>query len=294
MIIKILPIKTLGGIARLAEYIAIDKGNIKDYRNQGVFHNVLSTSLKKIVWEFRNNYQIFARKRSNGNKAIHIILSMSPLDYDKMTVEKMDDIVQTYLEKAYPHALAFGSHHQHEKHFHSHIMVSPNELMSKTSTRLSKQDLRAIHLEMLGYIRENHPELSTDIDKENWGRKLHSEKAYYKEKRNPNLKLTRAELSEKVQELFRQSESSQQFFNLLKEQGYTTYNLKDKVQGVFWNDGTSEKKMRFARLGIEKEKFLELDKQADRLKELEEIRFDQDNEVEREQGERDFEGDAER
>lgn len=294
MIIKILPIKTLGGIGKLAEYIATDKGNIKDYRNQGIFHNVLSTSLKKIIWEFRNNYQTFARKRSNGNKVIHTILSMSPLDRDKMTVEKMDDIVQTYLEKAYPHALAFGSHHRHEKHFHSHIMVSPNELMSKNSTRLSKQDLRTIHLEMLDYIQENHPELSTDIDKDNWGRKLHSEKAYYKEKRNPDLKLTRGELSEKVQELFRQSESSTQFYDLLKEQGYATYNFKDRVQGVFWNDGNAEKKMRFARLGIEKEKLLELDKQADRLKELEEIRFDQEHEVDREQGERNFEGDAER
>lgn len=295
MIIKILSVKTLSGIGRLIDYVATDKGNITDYKNQGIFHNLNFSSLEKITWEFRNNYEKYAKRRANGNKALHVLLSASPLDRDKMTVEKMDDIVKTYLNRAYPTAMAFGTHHKSQKHWHTHLVISPNELMSSKSTRLSKEDLRTIHLEMLRYIRQKHPELSTDIDMDNWGRKLHSERAYYKEKRNPDLKLTREELSEKVQELFRLSESSKEFYNLLQKEGFSTYNFKNRVQGVYWNDGDDDKKMRFSRLGIEKGKVEELDKQADRLKELEEIRFDREgNEMDRETGEQDLESDLER
>lgn len=293
MIIKVLGVKTLVGVARLAEYIASDKGRI-DFRNQGIFHNLNSTSLKKMIWEFRNNFQMYARKGKRRNKVMHVILSLSPNDRDKITMEKMDAIVNTYLQKAYPNALAFACHHRHEAHHHTHIMVSSNDFMSQNATRLSKKELRTIHLEMLDYIREQHQDLTIGIDEANWGKHLHNENEYYKRKRNPNLTLTKTELSRSIQDIFRLSENSRQFYNLLRKQGYETYNFKDRVQGVFWNDGKAEKKMRFSRLGIEKEKLLELDKQADRLKELEEIRFDQESEPARDRGEKDFESDAER
>lgn len=273
MIIKILPIKTLEGVGRLIDYIASDKGKIDEYREQAIFHNVIASSLDKLTWEFRNNYEVFAKKRSNGNKAVHVILSVSPLDRDKITAEKMDGIVNTFLAKAYPNAMAFGTHHK-QQHWHTHLIVSPNDLMKAKSTRLSKEQLRAVHLELLEHIRENHPDISIGIDEKNWGRKVHDgERAYYQQKRNPEIVMTRDVLSAKVQELFRFSESPNQFYNRLKEEGFETYNLKDQVQGIYW--GKDRKKMRFTRLGIEKKEIEELSIAAKRLEEIEQIRFDE-------------------
>ncbi len=269
MIIKLIPVKTKARLASVINYIATDKGRIEDYKNQGVFHNVKSIRLMELQKEFEHNYDEYAGKRSNGNIAIHIIQSVSPLDKDKMNLEMMDDITSTFLNKAYPNALGFGTHHKEQSHWHSHVVVSANEFMSKTSTRLSKEKLFETHKFMLDYVHEKYPELKTTIDISNWGKKLHNEKEYYMKKRNPDLKLTKEELQEKVQDIFRTCESSKQFYAVLEFDGFKTYTYKDNIQGIYFGD--EEKKMRFSRLGIDKEQLTELDKQYERLQELEKL-----------------------
>ncbi|MCF8459615.1 MAG: hypothetical protein K9G46_02740 [Flavobacteriales bacterium] len=271
MIIKILPVKTYNAVANVVAYIATDKGHIEDHHTQGIFHNLNRTDLDGITLEFQTNYADFAKKRRNGNKAVHVILSVNPLDREKMSVEIMDDLVNTYIQKTYPNALAFGTHHKSEQHWHSHLIVSANELMSKESTRLSKENLRSVHMEMLRYMREHHPSLTIGIDEQAWGKKEFSEKAYYKQKRNPELKLTREELSERIQGIFRISENSEQFYLNLREQGFATYNHRGRVQGILWSE--QGKKMRFSRLGLKPEQVTELDLQHTRLSELDNMRM---------------------
>lgn len=269
MIIKLVPIKTKAKLGNVINYIATDKGRIEDYKKQGVFHNVKSLELGALRKEFESNYDEYANKRSNGNIAMHIIQSVSPLDRDKMNLEMMDDITSTFLNKAYPNALGFGAHHKEQSHWHTHTIVSANELMSKQSTRLSKEKLFEVHKFMLDYIHEKYPELKTTIDISNWGKRLQNEKTYYMKKRNPDFKLTKEEVQEKVQDLFRTCESSKQFFALLEFDGFKTYTYKENIQGIYF--GVDEKKMRFSRLGIEKEQIAELDKQYERLQELEKL-----------------------
>jgi hypothetical protein len=270
MIIKLIPVKRTGALGGIAKYIAQDKSRIEDYRHQSIFHNLLRTELPGMTQEFRENYNDFARQRQNGNVAMHVILSVSPLDRDKMTVEKMDDLVRTYIERAYPNALAFGAHHRSQEHWHSHLLVSANELASSKSTRLSKQQLREVQAHMLEHIREKHPELTVGVEMKNWGRRLHSEKEYYKVKRNPDLKLTKDELGERVQGIFRVSESSKDFYRQLETAGFSTYLYKDRVQGIRF--GEDSRKLRFARLGVEHENIAALDKQYERLQDLEAVR----------------------
>ncbi|MCF8278223.1 MAG: hypothetical protein K9J17_15960 [Flavobacteriales bacterium] len=270
MIIKILPVKTYNAVANVVAYIATDKGRIEDHHRQGIFHNLNRTDLDGITQELRTNYADFARKRKGGNKARHVILSVNPLDRDKMTVEIMDDLVHTYIQKTFPNAIVFGTHHQSEQHWHTHLVVSANELMSKEATRLSKEQLKTIHMEMLRYMREQHPSLTIGINEQAWGKKEFSERAYYKQKRNPELKLTREELTERVQGIFRISENSGHFYENLRKEGLTTYDLKGKVQGILWD--SEGKKMRFARLGLDPMAVQELDAQSERLNQLDRIR----------------------
>lgn len=270
MIIKAIGIKTNTSVKNVLNYIATDKGRIENYLNQGVFHNLNSTDLEDICQEFITNYDDYARKRSDGNRALHIMLSVNPLDRDKMSIEIMDDIVNHYLKTAYPSALAFGTHHKSQSHWHSHLLVSANELMSDKGTRLSKQQLKEVHMKMIDFLREKYPELTIGIDTKNWGKKLHSEREYYHKKRNPGIKLTKDELSQKVQDIFRISSNSQEFYHNLQSEGFEMYNYKDRVQGVYW--GEENKKMRFSRLGLDFKKIEELDVQSQRLDELDDIR----------------------
>lgn len=122
---------------------------------------------------------------------------------------------------------------------------------------------------MLEYVHEKYPQLKTTIDISNWGKKLHNEKDYYMKKRNPDLKLTKEELQEKIQDIFRTCESSKQFYAVLEFDGFKTYTYKESIQGIYF--GEEEKKMRFSRLGIDKEQIAELDKQYERLQELEKL-----------------------
>lgn len=269
MIIKLIPIKTPGRLARVIEYIAKDKGRITEYRNQGIFHNFRAMDLRKVRKELEANYHEYARKRSNGNIAMHGIISISPLDREHMSLEKLNDITTTFLNKAYPHALAFGAHHNEEAHWHSHVVVSANQLMSPTSTRLSRHDLFEVQKYLIEYAHAKYPELRTHIDLSHWGQKLTDEKTYYMKKRNPDFKLTKEELRDKIQYIFSACESSKQFYDRLRDHGFATYTYKDHIQGIYF--GQDDKKMRFSRLGIEPEQFIELDKQNERLQELEKL-----------------------
>lgn len=268
MIIKIISGK--GDVSGVVRYIATDKGRITDHRNTGVYHNLHSTDLKGIIQEYRNNYKVYGKKRANGNTYLHIILSINPLDRDKINAAKMEDITRTYLARAFPNALAFSVQHVSNRHYHAHAVVSANELMSGKSTRLSKKELKKIHLDMVEYVKNKYSEITSTIDIQNWGKRLHLENEYYLKQRNPDLITIKSQLTETIQHLFRSSESSQEFFKKLTEAGYKTYIHQGKVFGIYW--GEKNYKMRFARLGLELKLIEALDTQHKRLQELRNIR----------------------
>lgn len=266
MIIKILPIKTKARLGGVLNYITKDKGRIKDYKSVGIYHNLLHSDILNIQNEFENNYNLYAKKRLNGNIALHIIQSFSPLDTEKMTPEVMSDLAEALLIHGYEKALAFGVQHSKDNHWHNHFIVSGNEFMDEKSTRLSKHDLYQLQNSMLEYMKDKYPEFKISYNIANWGKKLTNEREYYQTKRNPDLRLSKEDLKEKVQNLFRSSESSKNFFDKLKEEGLTTYEYKNSTFGI--NYGDEGKRIRFSRLGIGIDEINSLDKQFKRLQEL--------------------------
>lgn len=269
MIIKILPVKKKSHIDRLLTYISSDEIVKEDYLSRSIFHNLQSTDLDSIAQEFIENFEQFRNPRIK-NLGVHVILSISPLDRDKVSLEMMDDFAFTYLNKAFPSALSFGGHHFSKDHKHSHFLISSNELMSTKATSLRKHELYEIQEYMISYMHEKYPELSTNINLNKWGNKLHSEREYYQEKRHPEIPLTRDELTQSIKDIFRVSESSADFYLKLKNEGFETYTHNDQVFGVYW--GEEKKKMRFSRLELEPEMIASLDRQHDRLREIQNIR----------------------
>ena len=282
MIIKSISVKSNSHrvIRGVLDYVSTDGGLIKDQRH-AVYHNVVTSELDGLASEFKRNFDEYSHVQ-NKTPVRHVILAPSPASKHLITHEIMDDLMKEHLRYSYPMAMAYGMQHTEDK-WHGHLVISGNDLFSKTSTRQSKQDLYRAHVHMLEYMQEKYPQLEIGIDLKNYGRKLHSEKAYYKEKRNPELNMTRDELSKTVMGLFKLSENTQDFENRLKNMGLKTYNYKGHLQGVHF--GNENKKMRFSRLGIPKELFQELNVQDDRLKELEQLREDSD---ERSMNDREF------
>lgn len=274
MILKIKGVKHNRSLGTLINYIATDKDRIKDHKSVSLYHNVRGTSLEEIEQEFEHNFEEYAVKKQNSNKAVHIMLSYNPLDKNKVTIEMMDDIANMLIDKVYDKTLVWGCHHKSVdiQHHHTHLIVVANQLGSKKGTSLKKAELRKLHLDMLREIKEKYPKMTIGIDVDNYGKKYHSERAYYKQKRNPELTLSRDGLKEEVQGLFRSSQSTQDFHSKLAESGYQTYTHKGEVFGVYWNDGNMDRKMRFSRLGIDQEAEQALDQQQQRLAELKRLR----------------------
>lgn len=271
MIIKCIPIKSKTRLENLIGYITSDKGKIVDYTQHSIFHNMKNRSLEGIFEELEANHEQYSPKRSGHNIAMSGFISFHPKDRDVIDNEIMDDVTMKFLQTAYPDTLGFATTHTSDNR-HAHFIVSGNNFMSKTSTRLSNQRLLEVHKIMQEYTKQKIPGLTVSLDLSRWGKRLHSEKSYHMKKRNPDLQLTKEKLQEKVQDIFRYSKSSEQFYSLLQFEGFTTYQFRDLVQGiVFGDDG---KKIRFSRLGIEQKQLAELDRQYTRLNELDNLGLD--------------------
>ena len=288
MIFKILGIKnnSPGTIARVLSYISEDKGRIFNPEEHAIYHNLMHTDLDLVAKEFENNYTDFATARAGGNIAIHVVVAHSPLNSDKLTPEMMDEIVREFLEYGYGEALAYSNHHLSEYNLHSHALISANLISSKIGTRLSKDQLRDMHEHMREFVKERYPELDLGFDMKNYGKKLNNSKAYHTLKRNPDLVLDKDALANQVQSIFKESLNTTDFYQKLEEQGHETYEYMNETKGIFWQDGKTGtfKKMRFTRLGLTLENFHALNRQDDRLKEIEDLRNgDYHRELEQEQ-----------
>lgn len=274
MVIKIKGIKSFAGLGRVLEYVATDKGKIANYLDCAFFHNVRSLALDDIKQEYEDNFTNYGNDRKGRNKGgQHVILSTSPLDYEKLSPAIMHDLMHEFSQKAYPQAKVFGAIHQSQHNYHAHLVVSPNHVAQSKAVRLSKTELKEVYTHMISYTQDKYPQLTQVFNMSQWGQKINSEKAYYKQKRNPAIKLDKETLKEQVQAIFRNSNNTTMFYKTLESKGYQIYQHKGENFGVRF--GENKLKMRFSRLGIKPEHMHELDKSntelTSRLKELEDI-----------------------
>lgn len=265
MILKIKGIKSFAGLLRTIKYIASDRGAIEDYRAQSIFHNLLSTELNDMHTEITQNFKLFGRDRQGRNRGgQHVILSTSVLDRDNMNSDKMLDLMNRFIEIAFPDAMSFGSVHG-GKTIHGHLVVSPNNLLDKDGTRLTKSRLRDVFQKISNYCKQRYPELENSLafDMANWGKKLGtSEREYYQKKRNPQVVLSKDQLAKQIQSLFRLSNSKDDFLIRASER-FKLYDYKGEAFGIL----TRGRKYRFSRLGLKPEHFVSLEAEQSRIQE---------------------------
>ncbi|MCU7882546.1 MAG: relaxase/mobilization nuclease domain-containing protein [Candidatus Thiodiazotropha sp. (ex Lucinoma aequizonata)] len=220
----------------------------KSDEQYNVYQNLYSRKQDDIEQEFLRN-AAYVAKRKNGNYLYHEILSITKaqkLD-DKQQKEILRDIAYEYAKRRASQNLVFGTlHDDHDSHLHYHLLISANASGESKKTRLAKAEFDKIKKELESRVLEHHPELEQDvvINKEA-GEKLSNKGA--EQKRRTGKTPERDQLKTKLQNLFSQCDTKEDFFAALNQAGLEFY-VRGKNMGV--KDLATERNHRLKTLGL--------------------------------------------
>lgn len=250
---------------QIVMYIASDKGrNDEQDIRYALFHNLSSLDLDGVIEEFRQN-STYLKKRKGANVFFHEWLSFKPEDAKNLTPEKVDDMVQEYVKRRAPEALAYGQLHWHDGHPHIHLVFSANNYKSSQRISMSKRDFLKLQKDMECFQLENYPELESicylskkEINKSIQDRDRDARKDKEIQMRRRTVKtLTKDKISALVRQCLAQARNVETFCELLRKNKLELYRYRGRLAGV----KLEGKKYRFTRsLGIEKEELLALQK----------------------------------
>ena len=91
-----------------------------------IYWNIPVQSQQGALDAFHQQDQLL-KKRKNGNRLMHEILSFSPKDTKHLNHAKLQSLCMEYLRVRASKNIAFAQIHQDKEHYHIHIILSPNE-----------------------------------------------------------------------------------------------------------------------------------------------------------------------
>lgn len=121
--------------------------------------NLRGKDIPTWVKEFTQNEQKRLSKRRNSVRIFHEIMSFAPEDSPHLSPSTVEDLVQEYLERRAPQALALAVIHQDTEHLHVHLLISGVTYQSGKSTSISKATFARIKKEIEEIQRERYPML---------------------------------------------------------------------------------------------------------------------------------------
>lgn len=257
MILKALSRKT-ASYKGLLNYMV----NSKDSSKVILSKNIKGREFENWIEEFKQNEKDRLHVRRNCNKLLHDIVSFSTNDFKNITESKLQDIGKKYLELRGDNILALGALHiKKDGNAHIHFMISPIEMYTGRSIRISKSRLKEIKIELQKYHQKKYPELTHSIV--NYGISINkqiTEKEYQLKKRSNSI-TRKEEYKQQLNSLLSQSKSEQDFYSKIDNSGFTTYQRNGIVTGIIKDN----KKYRFKTIGLDL-------KHLSIIKELEAIR----------------------
>ncbi len=224
-------------INELVYYISQEDKDVPKEETFSYLHNILGVSpddLESIKEAFKENDQ-YRIERRGGVAQYHEVMSFHPKDTAvlKDNPEIVEDMARAYLELRAPNGLGIAKLHVDKEHMHLHFMISPNEVGSSNSIRMSKSEFNAVCKTIQKYQLEQYPELKhsyvQERDEERYQSQREADKAYVKEA---------------LEEAFEKATDEKSFAALAEKAGLETYTYRDKLNGVKY-DG---EKYRFSRL----------------------------------------------
>ncbi len=245
MIYKILS-RHSASYSNLISYI-LNEEKVLDERNI-ITHNLKSNDIKEWTKEFIVNESFRERERKDQVYFYHELLSFSKFDKEQITIEKVRDIANKYMDERGRNGMYLGAIHQDRDHIHVHFCVSGLAFRTGKAFRLSKQDLQRTKINIQEYHKAKYPELSKSICEHGKGKEYVTDREYYAQQRNDRT-LFKEQIRQTVLNCYTQSKTQQEFLDLLQKENLHHYERDGKAQGIVYED----MKFRFSRLGIEKE-----------------------------------------
>lgn len=264
-------------IKSLVKYVLQDNDPDKNPMESFLILNHIKTlDFSKIHKEFLTQ-DTYRKKRNNGISYYHEILSFSAKSKPHLTLDKIEDLTNKYLElRQGNQAVALGALHEEKDHLHIHLILSATKYKSNESLRLSRNDFIQVRQDLEIYQIEKYPELNDSIVYHGKEKKLYNKKEIDKNKRAQNefqmkTRLDKNEPTKKqilhirVSEILKTSKTPKEFLMTLKnENDFDLYEYRGKITGIIFE----EKKYRFSTFGIDKNELQKLRKQYLRMKEL--------------------------
>ena len=219
-------------------------------------HNLRGHNLNDYISEFEMNAQNRMHARSNGNVALHSIISFSPLDREKLTNEMIRDLVEKYISLRSPGAIFLGGLHTTEQHLHVHLLQSSIDTGTGLSNRISRTEFQGIKVALQEYQMEKYRDLESLPNHAKKTEERESSRKGYKENIFAADRSKAGNFMEVVRTTYARSISVSDFMEKMKALGHAPYFRDGRPQGIMANGRT---KYRLSKL-FNKQELKELDK----------------------------------
>ena len=224
---------------------------------------IVSDDVQGMVTAFVANNQ-YRKKRKNGVGQYHEVMSFHPEDTAVLQKypEIVEDLAQVYLELRAPDALGIARVHTDKDHVHLHFMISPNEIGTSKSIRLTKKQFQALRRTIEEYQLMHYPELSQSyVQSRETGEQRKQRKQTSPQEQSARRTHTLHQMKKRgaMQNHFDKKEigstvkamlweakgmTVEEFKSQIESYGAEVYYYRGRLQGVKYND----RKYRFSRL----------------------------------------------
>lgn len=270
--------KSSSAFKGLLNYILRDGAAMKNKEGipYMVKHNISGNSIAQFEKVFRENEANRKYRYKGSNVCYHVILSFSPEDTDKLTLEMLEDLTRKFFELRAEYGMGVAAYHEDRNHRHIHCILGNTKVISGESLRMSRKEFQQVKEKLQEYQQLKYPELvsvpdhnkrnENQISNEEFQLKARTEKASRKD-----------ELREYLHKAFEESMNREEFQMNLKSQGLNLYERGGQIAGI--DDGNRH--YRLGTLGIYEENMQELSARNDRMEILESIREGDQIQIER-------------
>ncbi|PCI18899.1 hypothetical protein COB64_04505 [Candidatus Wolfebacteria bacterium] len=265
MIVKSLSRKDPNCFFDLPDYIVNETDRLYDKHGKSflIKHNLRGDTVEEWAEQFRENDQLRKVKRSDSVLVYHEMLSWHKKDSDSLTMEKMKDMTEKYIQLKNPNGMYLAAPHYDKGHYHVHICTSGVEYKSGTASRISKKTYAELKQAIQGYQIQKYPELKS-IERHGKGDYIKVTDREYQQKQKTGRENHKDELRQTLRRCFSFAISKSDFLDQLKELGLETYDRSGGLTGV-WYEGN---KFRFSRLGFDLSQLTERSERKSRLREI--------------------------
>jgi hypothetical protein len=208
-----------------------------------------------MIKEFGENEKYRLVRRKDSVKIFHSILSFSNKDSQHITDKLLRDVAKKFVNERGANNLFVGTKHEDRDHIHLHIAVSGTQLNGRSS-RMSKQQLHHVKLELDKYQRDKYPKLIHSLPDHGRAKREKTKEAIL-EVIKKSRETDKASLCTILEEAYNKSSTVEQFLSIISVVGHPPYYRNGRLQGILYEGQT---KFRLKQLGYDELTLQGLDK----------------------------------